>query len=356
MSSTVKLQINRGNAAENMNLKALRNVDKAVQSIQASTGHVAVYKDHQDGNGWHTFGCEGALFVVNRKTDPRTKIIVLNRKGRDNFSAVVDSHFTQELHDQHCMFRCASGLWCAWVPDANEAKRVHAFLGEAARRASNARHRAKGKKQSDKRGIAPRSGVASEKSGAVKKTFSYAAAAGASTAMPAVAVAVAGAAGNGKEARNGNMKAGSGQQQATAASVQSEKTFDLEGSKVLQNMLGIGGVGGGNVSTQVAQQAQVQPGVGSPNMHGQALPNSGQPHKTPSAGQWQQQLQQQSNTASNYAGMGIPPTQQQQQRAGGLMHLTKLQLQETLINLIRDDNFISLLHKEYTNKVRQQRP
>ena len=407
MSSAVKLQINRGNAAESMNLKALRNFDPLIGAIQASSGHCAVYRDLQDGKGWQMIGCEGALFVVNRKSSPRTKIVVLNRKGLENFAAVVDESFTQELHQQHCMFRSPSGLWCAWIPDANEAKRVHAFLGEAARRAKQksqsqrggtpaaassgkSSEKAKGKGKKGKAATAaPSSAIAAAAAAAapaaatVKKAFSYAAAAGASTAAKAAASSAAttatgksakGKAGKGKGGKQQQQKqqqqkqkqpAGNGKGQQSAAS----SNFDVEGSKMLQNMLGIGGgggsggAGGGALKQQQQQQQQQQqarqqpvrhlqqPGMGSPGMYGQALPFAGQQQLPflPSTAQWQQQQQQQQQQPSMY-GTGMRPPQQ----AGGLMHLTKLQLQETLINLIRDDNFISLLHREYMGKVRQQ--
>lgn len=91
--------------AEQINLSVIQRLDSDVEQVIATAGHVALYDFNVSTSQWSRKDVEGSLFLVKRKSSPRFRFVILNKKGDDNFWEDVGPNFSCEKQEPYVMYR-----------------------------------------------------------------------------------------------------------------------------------------------------------------------------------------------------------------------------------------------------------
>ena len=94
--------------------------DSATVEVLAHAGHVVLYEFEQDKQQWKRKGVEGPLFIAKRSTEPRMRLIVLNRLSTENLVQDLSAAFQFEEMDPYLIYRAdekerkavINGIWC----------------------------------------------------------------------------------------------------------------------------------------------------------------------------------------------------------------------------------------------------
>ena len=117
---------------DELNLSVLRRHDSAVTAVQYVAPYVVVYRFSQESQGWDKSGVEGTAFICRlRPTATRPfhfAVMVLNRRGLDNFRLEVTSDASVEVSQDIVMFHSESndqihGFWVYSEPEPSSTSR-----------------------------------------------------------------------------------------------------------------------------------------------------------------------------------------------------------------------------------------
>eukprot|EP01055_Gregarina_sp_Pseudo9_P000077 Gregarina_sp_Pseudo_9__76@NODE_1051_length_1929_cov_19_898413_g984_i0_p2_GENE_NODE_1051_length_1929_cov_19_898413_g984_i0NODE_1051_length_1929_cov_19_898413_g984_i0_p2_ORF_typecomplete_len186_score40_45DCP1/PF06058_13/5_7e27WH1/PF00568_23/0_0016Phyto_Pns9_10/PF05878_11/0_094_NODE_1051_length_1929_cov_19_898413_g984_i081638 len=97
----------------------IRAHDPDVANIIALTTFVSVYQFDDSTNTWHRANVEGFLFLIQRKTPPLYRLIVLNQKNQGNLVQDIDASWDLTNEINYIFFRkedsdgelVTRGLW-----------------------------------------------------------------------------------------------------------------------------------------------------------------------------------------------------------------------------------------------------
>ena len=104
-----------GGASQQQSLSSLKRVDPEITEILASATHATLYNFASEE--WERGDVEGPLFIAKRRSQPRYRLVVLNRLSMSNLVEDVDAGFEIEVVDRYLIFRRADdqarirGLW-----------------------------------------------------------------------------------------------------------------------------------------------------------------------------------------------------------------------------------------------------
>ncbi|EFJ22541.1 hypothetical protein SELMODRAFT_104789 [Selaginella moellendorffii] len=107
-------------STKELNLTVLQRMDKHVEDILTTAGHVTFYEFSMDLNQWSRKDVEGSLFVVKRqgwilRMQPRFQFIVMNRRSTENLVEDLLSNFEYEVQVPYLLYRNAAqevnGIW-----------------------------------------------------------------------------------------------------------------------------------------------------------------------------------------------------------------------------------------------------
>lgn len=116
-------------ATDQLNLSVLRRVDPDTEQVLATAGHVALYVFDTERKAWSRKDVEGSLFLLKRQTQPRFKIVILNKKSQDNFVEDVLGDFKFELAAPYVLYRSKlDEVIGIWFYDQNECATVAGLL------------------------------------------------------------------------------------------------------------------------------------------------------------------------------------------------------------------------------------
>ena len=116
-----------GGASQQQSLSSLKRVDPEITEILASATHATLYNFASEE--WERGDVEGPLFIAKRRSQPRYRLVVLNRLSMSNLVEDVDAGFEIEVVDRYLIFRRADdqarirGLWFHSLEE-------HARMGE----------------------------------------------------------------------------------------------------------------------------------------------------------------------------------------------------------------------------------
>ncbi|DBA87219.1 TPA: hypothetical protein ACH3X1_004288 [Trebouxia sp. C0004] len=116
-------------ATDQLNLSVLRRVDPDTEQVLATAGHVALYVFDTERKAWSRKDVEGSLFLLKRQTQPRFKIVILNKKSQDNFVEDVLGDFKFEVAPPYVLYRSKlDEVIGVWFYDQNECAMVAGLL------------------------------------------------------------------------------------------------------------------------------------------------------------------------------------------------------------------------------------
>ncbi|KAF2474295.1 PH domain-like protein [Lindgomyces ingoldianus] len=104
---------------EELNLAVLRRHYPEVVSVQHIAHYAVVYTFSQDSALWEKSGVEGTLFVCELAPSPtganRFSVIILNRRGLDNFRIELTSDADMEITDEYVILQDNNVVYGLWV-------------------------------------------------------------------------------------------------------------------------------------------------------------------------------------------------------------------------------------------------
>ncbi|KAL3153048.1 hypothetical protein ABBQ38_012072 [Trebouxia sp. C0009 RCD-2024] len=116
-------------ATDQLNLSVLRRVDPDTEQVLTTAGHVALYGFDTDKKAWSRKDVEGSLFLLKRQTQPRFRIVILNKKSQDNFVEDILGDFKFEIASPYILYRSKSDeVIGIWFYDENESAMVSGLL------------------------------------------------------------------------------------------------------------------------------------------------------------------------------------------------------------------------------------
>jgi hypothetical protein len=68
------------------NLQTLTRIDSEITEIVNNSSHIALYQFNAQDGKWSRYGVEGAGFIVQRKSEPYYKFIILNKLGKSGMN------------------------------------------------------------------------------------------------------------------------------------------------------------------------------------------------------------------------------------------------------------------------------
>ena len=70
---------------ERLNLQALQEEqgDESIRKILCKASHTSLYEFDKDSCEWNRVGVEGTLFLVQADKEPCTRLVVLNKLGKE---------------------------------------------------------------------------------------------------------------------------------------------------------------------------------------------------------------------------------------------------------------------------------
>ncbi|PHU06402.1 mRNA-decapping enzyme-like protein [Capsicum chinense] len=115
-SSSSKLMPNVDERSKKMlNLTVLQRIDRCIEEILITAGHVSLYKFNVHLNQWSRKEVEGSFFVVKRSAQPRFQFIVMNRRNTENMVEDLFGDFEFEVQVPYLLYRNAAqevnGIW-----------------------------------------------------------------------------------------------------------------------------------------------------------------------------------------------------------------------------------------------------
>ncbi|KAJ3263575.1 mRNA-decapping enzyme 1B [Chytriomyces hyalinus] len=98
------------------NLKVLKRHDPLVTDILDSTSHVVVYDFDEAKQSWNKKGIEGTLFIVQRNSRVRHRMLILNRLSLDPFDVDLMDTIEFQVTGDYVIYRdpaqdSVQGLW-----------------------------------------------------------------------------------------------------------------------------------------------------------------------------------------------------------------------------------------------------
>mmetsp|Transcript_12747 Transcript_12747/g.39103 ORF Transcript_12747/g.39103 Transcript_12747/m.39103 type:complete len:349 (+) Transcript_12747:178-1224(+) len=119
-------------------LSVLQRQDEAVSRILCSASHVIVYKLEQDVNkgtpGWKHMDIQGVLHVIERRTEPRFRLLVMNRKGIENLKDdLIPGQFELEFSSKLLMYKnCHGKIRGIWFYDDKDLAKAQNIISDIA--------------------------------------------------------------------------------------------------------------------------------------------------------------------------------------------------------------------------------
>ena len=131
---------------DELNLSVIQRHSPAVQSILSIAPYAVVYVFNSISSTWEKSGIEGSLFVSQLYPDPqlgydRYSVLVLNRRGLDNFESELQQEGDVEITEEYVILKTQSpddpgkeriiGLWIFSEPppsSTSETRKINAQL------------------------------------------------------------------------------------------------------------------------------------------------------------------------------------------------------------------------------------
>ncbi|KAM9592366.1 mRNA-decapping enzyme 1A isoform 5-T5 [Trichechus inunguis] len=112
-------------AGQEMSLAALKQHDPYITSIADLTGQVALYTFCPKANQWEKTDIEGTLFVYRRSASPYHGFTIVNRLNMHNLVEPVNKDLEFQLHEPFLLYRNASlSIYSIWFYDKNDCHRI----------------------------------------------------------------------------------------------------------------------------------------------------------------------------------------------------------------------------------------
>ncbi|PSN71612.1 PH domain-like protein, partial [Corynespora cassiicola Philippines] len=117
---------------EELNLSVLRRHYPDVVAIHHVASYAVLYTFSLDSAQWEKIGVEGTLFVCQLLPSPigadRFAVIILNRRGLDNFCNDINSDDEVEISDEYIILQGdpAYGIWIFSEPPPSSTANAHA--------------------------------------------------------------------------------------------------------------------------------------------------------------------------------------------------------------------------------------
>mmetsp|Transcript_30283 Transcript_30283/g.65254 ORF Transcript_30283/g.65254 Transcript_30283/m.65254 type:complete len:418 (-) Transcript_30283:78-1331(-) len=119
-------------ARRERNLRVLQTVDENVIEIIKDHSHVAVYQFDDSRSKWERLDVEGSAFITRSRQNPLYSLIVLNKKGPDDFTLDLGSVEKLSLQPPYIMIRCrAEGspvTFGVWLHNETELSTIYHLL------------------------------------------------------------------------------------------------------------------------------------------------------------------------------------------------------------------------------------
>lgn len=84
-------------------MSALQRLDSGIQQLLHTAKHTVLYKLDQQ-QAWSKQDVEGPMFIVQRSSEPRYRLLILNRRAADNYSVALDSDMKLERTQQYLFY------------------------------------------------------------------------------------------------------------------------------------------------------------------------------------------------------------------------------------------------------------
>ncbi|XP_036286756.1 mRNA-decapping enzyme 1A isoform X3 [Pipistrellus kuhlii] len=118
-------------AGQEMSLAALKQHDPYITSIADLTGQVALYTFCPKANQWEKTDIEGTLFVYRRSASPYHGFTIVNRLNMHNLVEPVNKDLEFQLHEPFLLYRNASlSIYSIWFYDKNDCHRIAKLMSE----------------------------------------------------------------------------------------------------------------------------------------------------------------------------------------------------------------------------------
>jgi hypothetical protein len=108
---------------DELNLAVLRSHFPDIEAILSIAPYVVVYCWQNETSQWEKSGVEGSLFVCrlapDQQAEPfgsmRFSVVVLNRRGLDNFLAPLESSEDVEITEEYVILNAADNVYGLWI-------------------------------------------------------------------------------------------------------------------------------------------------------------------------------------------------------------------------------------------------
>ncbi|KAM9680343.1 mRNA-decapping enzyme 1A isoform 3-T3 [Dama dama] len=118
-------------AGQEMSLAALKQHDPYITSIADLTGQVALYTFCPKANQWEKTDIEGTLFVYRRSASPYHGFTIVNRLNMHNLVEPVNKDLEFQLHEPFLLYRNASlSIYSIWFYDKNDCHRIAKLMAD----------------------------------------------------------------------------------------------------------------------------------------------------------------------------------------------------------------------------------
>jgi hypothetical protein len=119
-------------ATDAMNLKVLKRDDQNIQEIVCSASAITMYELDMQTTKWHRKNVEGALFVVQRKSEPRFQFVVLNRLSDERFVETIADDAEFEMSEKYLLYKTDNDeVNGVWFYDENDQQNVFDVIKKA---------------------------------------------------------------------------------------------------------------------------------------------------------------------------------------------------------------------------------
>lgn len=138
-------------SVEQLNLSVLQRHYPGVVAIRHTTSYTTLYSFNPESEQWEKVGIEGALFlcqlIPSHAGADRFSVIILNRRGLENFDWEISSAEDMEITDQYIIVRGEEQIYGIWIFEeaapastANARAETAAKLYELAAQATESRN------------------------------------------------------------------------------------------------------------------------------------------------------------------------------------------------------------------------
>jgi len=111
------------------NMTVLKSLDAEINEVIADATHISIYEFDAITTSWKRFGVEGTAFIVTRTSNPRFKLIVLNKQGLDNFYLDLSTVHKMKIQTPYIMLKCstekAPAIYGLWFHDDDERSIIY---------------------------------------------------------------------------------------------------------------------------------------------------------------------------------------------------------------------------------------